>query len=72
MTVRTLKTILGVVGIILILGIAGRADYNGEVIYSMEDGVYRALVDSLGHDASESKIVDAYMSNRDFWDKKGN
>ncbi len=72
MTVKALKTVLGVVAILLILGIAGRSDYNNEVIYSMRDGVYQALVDSLGHDASETKIVDTYMSNRDFWDKQGN
>lgn len=61
------KYTLLVVALLLLLGIAGRCDYNESVIYNMPDNVYQVLKTELG-DPSDSRLVDEYMSNRNHWD----
>ena len=61
------KYTLLVVALLLLLGIAGRCDYNESVIYNMPDNVYQVLKTELGN-PSDSRLVDEYMSNRKHWD----
>lgn len=63
------KHTLLVIALLILLGIAGRCDYNEQVIYNMPDEVYKAMVLELGN-TSESRLVDEYMSNKEYWDSK--
>lgn len=63
------KYTLLVVALLLLLGIAGRCDYNESVIYNMPDNVYQVLKTELGN-PSDSRLVDEYMSNKEYWDSK--
>lgn len=63
------KHTLLVIALLILLGIAGRCDYNEQVIYNMPDEVYKAMKLELGN-TSESKLVDEYMSNKEYWDSK--
>lgn len=63
------KHTLLVVALLLLLGIAGRCDYNESVIYNMPDNVYQTLKMELDN-PSESCLVDEYISNKEYWDKK--
>ena len=58
------------VGVIVAICLAGRYDYNDEVMYHMSDGTYQALREKLG-DVSSSKLVDVYMSDCEYWDSLG-
>ncbi len=59
--------IVGILAVILLLGIAGRCDYNETVIYNMPDEAYRALKEKLNN-PSDSELVDEYMKDPDYWD----
>lgn len=61
------KTVLAVIAAVVLLGVAGRCDYNEAVIYNMPDGVYRAMKAELGN-ASDSRIADEYVKNKEYWD----
>lgn len=61
------KHILWILAVIILLGIAGRCDYNEDVIYNMPDRVYQVMQKRL--DApSDSQLVDEYMKNKKYWD----
>lgn len=47
------KNTLLVVALLLLLGIAGRCDYNESVIYNMPDNVYR-IKDRVGQSFRQS------------------
>lgn len=54
-----------VVGFILVLGLAGRYDYNESVVVDMPEATYdymRPLFDT------ESEMVDAYVGREEYWD----
>lgn len=68
---KELKALVGIVGIVVMLGVAGRCDYNEEVIYSMSEGTYKALKAELGENATDSKLVDVYMEQQAYWDSVG-
>lgn len=59
-----------ILAIIILLGIVGRMDYNEEVLYHMSNGTYELLKERLG-DVSTSELVDAYMSDKEYWDSLG-
>lgn len=63
------KHTLLVIALLILFGIAGRCDYNEQVIYNMPDEVYKAMKLELGN-TSESRLVDEYMSNKEYWDGK--
>lgn len=63
------KHTLLVIALLILLGIAGRCDYNEQVIYNMPDEVYKVMKLELGN-TSESRLVDEYMSNKEYWDSK--
>lgn len=63
------KHTLLVIALLILLGIAGRCDYNEQVIYNMPDEVYKEMKLELGN-TSESRLVDEYMSNKEYWDSK--
>ena len=51
------KYTLLVVALLLLLGIAGRCDYNESVIYNMPDNVYQVMKVKLDN-PSDSRLVD--------------
>ena len=68
---KELKAIAGIIIAVVMLGIAGRCDYNEEVIYSMSDGTYKAIKAELGEDVTDTKLVDVYQENKHYWDSVG-
>ena len=58
------------VGVIVAICLAGRYDYNDEVLYHMSDGTYQALREKLGN-VSSTELVDVYMSDCEYWDSLG-
>lgn len=68
---KEIKTLVGIVGIVVMLGVAGRCDYNEEVIYSMSEGTYKALKAELGEGVTDTKLVDVYMEQQAYWDSVG-
>ena len=50
------------------LGIAGKSDYNQEVIYNMTETAYNVIVDSLGEGCSDTQIVKTYLNNKEYYD----
>lgn len=68
-TTRALCIILGLTGFFAVLGIAGRQDYNQEVLYTMPQEAYEQIVLELGDDATDANIVRTYMSNKTYYDK---
>ncbi|WP_242661043.1 hypothetical protein [Bacteroides cellulosilyticus] len=50
------------------LGIAGRQDYNQEVLYTMPQEAYEQIVLILGDDATDTDIVRTYMNNKQYYD----
>ena len=46
---------------------AGRGEYIDDVLVGMSVRKYQAIRTHLG-DASDSEIVDEYISNRQYWD----
>lgn len=65
-----LKHLLALVAVIIAICVAGNFDYNDEVIESMSSGTYEVLRERLG-DVSAGDLVDAYMSDRKYWDSLG-
>lgn len=65
------KYTLLVVVLLLLLGIAGRCDYNESVIYNMPDNVYQVMKVKLDN-PSDSRLVDEYVNNRNHWDSIAN
>lgn len=65
------KYTLLVVALLLLLGIAGRCDYNESVIYNMSDNVYQVMKVKLDN-PSDSRLVDEYVNNRNHWDSIAN
>lgn len=60
--------IAGAVAFFFLLGIAGKSDYNQEVIYNMTEIAYNVIVDSLGEGCSDTQIVKTYLSNKEYYD----
>ena len=54
--------------IIIVLLLAGNADYNQTVIYNMPDKTYKQVLSNLGGCASENEIVKEYMLNQSLYD----
>ena len=62
--------LVALVGVIVAICLAGRYDYNDEVMYHMSDGTYQALREKLGN-VSSTELVDVYMSDCEYWDSLG-
>lgn len=60
--------ILCVLALILIIGVAGRYDYNEEIIYNMPDRTYKAIKRKLGDKCSDTELVNEYQRNPVYWD----
>lgn len=61
---------LALVAVIVVICMAGRMDYNEEIIYHMSNGTYEVLREKLG-DVSSTELVDAYMADSEYWDSLG-
>lgn len=62
--------LVALLGVIIAIGVAGRFDYNDEILYHMSEGTYEVLREKLG-DVSSSELVDVYMSDCEYWDSLG-
>lgn len=65
---QTAMFAIGFIGFLSLLGIAGKSDYNQEVIYNMTETAYNVIVDSLGEGCSDTQIVKTYLSNKEYYD----
>lgn len=65
---KSVQYLLLVLLAVLLLGIAGRMDYNESIIYNMPDNVYKVIKAQLGN-PSDGKIVDEYLKNREYWEE---
>lgn len=68
---KELKAIAGIIIAVVMLGIAGRCDYNEEILYTMSEGTYKALKAELGENVTDSRLVDVYQENKHYWDSVG-
>lgn len=64
---KKIKIAAIVVGMVVILGIAGRCDYEEAVLVNMPEVTYEYMRPMY---SSESEMVDAYVGNEDYWDNK--
>lgn len=62
--------LVALLGVIIAICVAGRFDYNDEILYNMSEGTYEVLREKLGN-VSVSELVDAYMADREYWDSVG-
>jgi len=62
------KTGLAIAFIFIALGIAGRFDYEEEVISHMGQAAYKAVVDKVGEGASDKAIVREYKAHKEYYD----
>lgn len=56
--------------VIAAICLVGRSDYNQEILEGMSEGTYSVLRERLGN-VSESKLVDAYLADTEYWDSLG-
>ena len=64
------KSLLIMLAVVIAICLAGRMDFNEDVLYHMSDGTYEVLREKLG-DVSQSELVDAYLKNPKYWDSLG-
>lgn len=67
-TSRTLCSILGVLAMICILGVAGNFDRIEQVKYNIPNEVYHYIKSSLGKKCSDRQITEIYLSNKKYYD----
>lgn len=65
-----LKHLLVLIGVIIAICVVGTIDYNEEVMSHMSNGTYEVMKERLG-DVSTGELVDAYMSDSEYWDSLG-
>lgn len=64
---KKMEIIVLVVGFILVLGLAGRCDYNESVVVDMPEATYKYMRPMFD---TESEMVDAYVGREEYWDGK--
>lgn len=60
------KNTILVVAAIVLLGIAGRCDYNEAVMQEMSESTYKCIKARYSW-YSDSEIVDEYQKNKTYW-----
>ena len=66
-----MKHLLALLVVVVAICMVGTVDYNEEVISHMSNGTYEVMKEKLGADVSTSELVEAYMSDREYWDSLG-
>ena len=66
-----MKHLLALLVVVVAICMVGTIDYNEEVISHMSNGTYEVMKEKLGSDVSTSEMVEAYMSDREYWDSLG-
>ena len=61
-------TAFSVLGMFILIGIAGRMDYTEEVIYHMPQEAYNEIKDTLGEGASDYEIAKYYNKVYKSWE----
>lgn len=67
---KEILLLVALLGVIIAICVAGRFDYNDEILYHMSEGTYEVLREKLG-DVSSTELVDVYMSDCEYWDSLG-
>ncbi len=67
-TSRTLCSILGVLAMICILGVAGNCDRIEQIKYSMPDNAYHTIKSELGNKCSDQQVTEIYLANKKYYD----
>lgn len=65
--VKLLAGILAATIMIIIIGIAGRQDYEQQVIYTMPNEAYDSIKIKLGVGCTASQIVEEYVTNQEHY-----
>lgn len=63
-----MRNFLLVLGLLLLIGIAGSFDYTEEVVYNMPTSTYKAMKE-MG--MKDKKIASEYQKNKAKWDSVG-
>lgn len=63
------KVALCVLGMIIIVGYAGRFEYAEQVIYNLSESQYYQIKKDLGGEASSIEIADKYNENKQYYDR---
>ena len=66
---QAIQAIIGAVAFIALICFAGTVDYTEQVIYSMSQESYDAIVEKLGDDATQRQIAREYTDNKAFYDQ---
>ena len=67
-----MKSINIIISVLFIFGafaFAGRVDYSEEIVMSMPQEAYEAIVVKLPNGASDYEIACEYMNNKKYYDK---
>jgi len=62
-------TVLAVIAIVIMLGIAGRMDYTEQTVYHMSEKAYNEIKDTLGEGASDYEIAKYYNKIYKSWEE---
>lgn len=60
--------VTGLVAFVSVLGYAGSYEYAEQVVYTMPQEAYEAIVIRLGDEASCKEIAREYMDNKAYYD----
>lgn len=66
---KAIKIIISVLFIFGAFAFAGRVDYSEEIVMSMPQEAYEAIVVKLPNGASDYEIACEYMNNKKYYDK---
>jgi hypothetical protein len=67
---KVVAGIIGILGFLYILGVAGSYDFADEVVYSMDDQVYELIIKKIGK-TSNKDVANEYLENREYYDSYG-
>lgn len=65
---KTTFRIIGLVAVFIAIGIAGRQEYTEEVMQTVSYEQYTAILMDLGGHASDRKIIEHYLKNKEKFD----
>lgn len=63
-----MKNLIFIIALILMLGIAGRADWAEKVIETIPCDLYQVIKNDIGGNPSNVRIAEYYMDNKDRYD----
>lgn len=64
---KLLMVAVATIAFLSVLGIVGSYDYADEVVYSLSNEAYEAIITKIGK-ASNKEVAAEYFSNRNYYD----